>query len=44
MSHYQALLNSVGAQHIDLIEQYAAHNYAPVPIVIARAKGVWNLP
>ena len=41
MTHHQALVNTIGAQHIDLVEQYAAHNYAPLPIVIARAEGVW---
>ncbi len=41
MAHHQALVNTIGAQHIDLVEQYAAHNYAPLPIVIARAEGVW---
>ena len=41
MAHHQALLNAIDAQHIDLVEQYAAHNYAPLPIVIARAEGVW---
>ncbi len=41
MAHHQVLLNTIGAQHIDLVEQYAAHNYAPLPIVIARAEGVW---
>lgn len=30
-----------GAQHIELVEQYAAHNYHPLPVVIARAQGVW---
>jgi len=29
------------AQHIALVEQYAAHNYHPLPVVIARAEGVW---
>jgi ornithine--oxo-acid transaminase len=26
---------------IELAEKYAAHNYHPLPVVIARAKGVW---
>lgn len=30
-----------GAQHIALVEQYAAHNYHPLPVVVARAEGVW---
>ena len=41
MTQHQALVNTLGAQHIDLVEQYAAHNYAPLPIVVARAEGVW---
>ena len=28
-------------QHIELVEQYAAHNYHPLPVVVARAEGVW---
>lgn len=30
-----------GAQHVGLVEQYAAHNYHPLPVVVARAEGVW---
>ncbi|MBI4716516.1 MAG: ornithine--oxo-acid transaminase [Planctomycetes bacterium] len=30
-----------GKQHIELVEHYAAHNYHPLPVVIARAEGVW---
>ncbi|HPM22269.1 MAG TPA: ornithine--oxo-acid transaminase [Phycisphaerae bacterium] len=30
-----------GAQHIELVEQYAAHNYHPLPVVVAKAEGVW---
>jgi ornithine--oxo-acid transaminase len=30
-----------GRQYIDLVEQYAAHNYHPLPIVVAKAEGVW---
>jgi ornithine--oxo-acid transaminase len=33
--------DSLGAHHIGLIEQFAAHNYAPLPVVIARAEGAW---
>lgn len=29
------------AQHLDLVERSAAHNYHPLPIVVARAEGVW---
>ncbi len=30
-----------GQDHIELVERYAAHNYHPLPIVVARAEGVW---
>ena len=29
------------SKHIELVEQVAAHNYHPLPIVVARAEGVW---
>jgi len=29
------------AQHIDLTEQYAAHNYHPLPVVLASGEGAW---
>ncbi len=29
------------AQHIDLVDQFAAHNYHPLPVVISKADGVW---
>ncbi len=29
------------AYHIDLTERYAAHNYHPLPVVIAHAEGPW---
>jgi ornithine--oxo-acid transaminase len=29
------------AEHISLAEQFAAHNYHPLPVVIAEAEGVW---
>ena len=43
MSAPQAVSSSAltGAQHIELVERVAAHNYHPLPIVIARAEGVW---
>lgn len=28
-------------QHIELTEQYGAHNYAPLPVVISRGEGAW---
>src|SRR5919109_1536000 len=27
--------------HIDLAERYAAHNYHPLPVVVAEAEGAW---
>jgi len=30
-----------GAQHIEMVERFAAHNYHPLPVVVARAEGVW---
>ena len=30
-----------GAQHIDMVEKYAAHNYSPLPVVVAKADGAW---
>lgn len=30
-----------GKQHIELVEQYAAHNYHPLPVVVHEAQGVW---
>ena len=30
-----------GAQHIQLVERVAAHNYHPLPVVVAKAEGVW---
>ncbi len=30
-----------GAQHIELVERFAAHNYHPLPVVVAKADGVW---
>lgn len=30
-----------GVQHIDMVEHYAAHNYYPLPVVVAKAQGVW---
>jgi ornithine--oxo-acid transaminase len=28
-------------QHIELAEKYAAHNYHPLPVVVAEADGAW---
>ena len=30
-----------GPQHIELVERCAAHNYHPLPVVVAKADGVW---
>lgn len=30
-----------GAEHIEIVERFVAHNYHPLPIVVARADGVW---
>jgi ornithine--oxo-acid transaminase len=30
-----------GKDHIDLVEKFAAHNYHPLPVVVAKAHGVW---
>jgi ornithine--oxo-acid transaminase len=32
---------SSSAAHIDLTEQYAAHNYHPLPVVLAEGEGCW---
>ncbi len=29
------------ADHIELVERYSAHNYHPLPVVIASGEGVW---
>ncbi len=28
-------------RHVALVDQYSAHNYSPLPVVVASAKGVW---
>ena len=30
-----------GREHIELVERWAAHNYHPLPVVVAKADGVW---
>ncbi|MBU0617514.1 MAG: ornithine--oxo-acid transaminase [Planctomycetes bacterium] len=32
---------TTGAEHIRLVERAAAHNYHPLPVVVAKADGVW---
>jgi ornithine--oxo-acid transaminase len=34
-------VSMTGQEHIDLVERFAAHNYHPLPIVVAKAEGVW---
>ena len=34
-------VSMTGKEHIDLVERFAAHNYHPLPIVVAKAEGVW---
>ncbi|MBN2446042.1 MAG: ornithine--oxo-acid transaminase [Phycisphaerae bacterium] len=43
MSPTDTLADNVltAAQHIQLVEDYAAHNYHPLPVVVAKAEGVW---
>lgn len=28
-------------EHIKIVDEYAAHNYAPLPVVLTRGEGVW---
>ncbi|MGD8453059.1 MAG: ornithine--oxo-acid transaminase [Phycisphaerae bacterium] len=30
-----------GAEHIQLVDRFTAHNYHPLPVVVAQAEGVW---
>ncbi|GAB94985.1 ornithine--oxo-acid transaminase [Kineosphaera limosa] len=32
---------STSTEHIALVEQYAAHNYHPLPVVLAHGEGAW---
>ena len=32
---------SESARHIELAERHSAHNYAPLPVVVARGRGAW---
>jgi len=41
MTAQVATENMTGQAHIDLVDRYAAHNYHPLPVVVARAEGVW---
>ncbi len=35
------MTSMTGADHINMVETYAAHNYHPLPVVVAEADGVW---
>jgi len=37
----QMAARRTGAEHIELVESYAAHNYHPLPVVVAKADGAW---
>jgi len=37
----EAAAHLSGAEHIELVETYAAHNYHPLPVVVAKAEGAW---
>ena len=44
MPHAESPVHALGAEterHAALVDRYSAHNYAPLPVVIARAKGCW---
>lgn len=41
MNAHAPALEMSGKQHIDLVENYAAHNYHPLPVVVSKAEGVW---
>ena len=32
---------STSEEHIELVERYSAHNYHPLPVVVAQAEGSW---
>src|SRR5207245_411675 len=36
-----AMARLTGSDHIALVEQASAHNYRPLPVVIASGEGVW---
>ncbi len=33
--------SSPSDRHVALVDQYSAHNYSPLPVVVASAQGVW---
>jgi ornithine--oxo-acid transaminase len=36
-----AAVLSESHHHLELVERYSAHNYAPLPVVIVRGRGAW---
>jgi len=43
MSEQTTTTNRLGtAEHIELTERWAAHNYHPLPVVLASAEGAWT--
>ncbi|MCP4249211.1 MAG: ornithine--oxo-acid transaminase [bacterium] len=36
-----ATMTGSARDHIELVEAYSAHNYAPLPVVVSQAEGVW---
>ena len=40
-SHDHADQGRATASHISLVERYAAHNYHPLPVVLAHGEGAW---
>ncbi|MEZ0313729.1 MAG: ornithine--oxo-acid transaminase [Myxococcota bacterium] len=41
MASAEQTKNSASDRHVALVDQYSAHNYSPLPVVVATAKGVW---
>ncbi len=44
LTEYGGILNEnmeTSKKHMDLEAQYGARNYAPIPVVISKAKGIW---
>jgi ornithine--oxo-acid transaminase len=37
----EAAASRTSADHIELVERYSAHNYHPLPVVIAEGEGCW---
>jgi len=41
MSEPTGRLPVTSEEHIELVERYSAHNYHPLPVVVAEAEGAW---